>query len=149
MLNMSDENLLTQLEKNNFKITPGALEIFKNSHIPIDDLITDILKNWVNKKRLITVKSAINILLTSRKVDVISREITAEIKEKFTYIEAPRYLQRTFSILKRLNSPAQAGNVAQISHRKKETEKKYLEQLFKLNFINRKEEKGRIFFMLK
>lgn len=146
---MSDEYLLTQLGKLNFEITPSALEIFKNSHIPTDDLIRDILKSGTTENRLITVKTAINILLTSRKVDVISREIALELKEKITYVEVPRRLNRTFLILKRLNDPVQAGNIAQITHRKKETEKKYLEQLFKLNYINRKEEKGKILYMLK
>jgi len=146
---MSDEYLLAQLEKINFEITPSALEIFKNSHIPTDDLINDILKNWTTEDRLITVKTAINILLRSRKVDVITREIASEIKEIITHVEVPRRLLRTFSILKRLNGPVQAGNIAQITHRKKETEKKYLEQLFKLNFINRKEKKGKIYYMLK
>ncbi|WP_455464167.1 hypothetical protein [Candidatus Hodarchaeum mangrovi] len=146
---MSDEYLLTQLGKLNFEITPSALEIFKNSHIPTDDLIRDILKSGTTENRLITVKTAINILLTSRKVDVISREIALELKEKITYVEVPRRLNRTFLILKRLNDPVQAGNIAQITHRKKETEKKYLEQLFKLNYINKKEEKGKILYMLK
>ncbi|WP_455139707.1 hypothetical protein [Candidatus Hodarchaeum mangrovi] len=146
---MSDEYLLTQLGKLNFEITPSALEIFKNSHIPTDDLIRDILKSGTTENRLITVKTAINILLTSRKVDVISREIALELKEKITYVEVPRRLNRTFLILKRLNDPVQAGNIAQITHRKKETEKKYLEQLFKLNYINRKEEEGKILYMLK
>ncbi len=137
---MAESELLSKLKANNFKVTPGAMEVLKNSHIPVNDLVNDIAISWGDEERIITTKKAIRVMLNSQKFSVFSKEITEEIKKKAELVVVvPRHLMRTYAIMKRFgNTPVIPGRIAQITHRKKETEKIYLEELVKNGFIKKK-----------
>jgi len=137
---MAESELLSKLKANNFKVTPGAMEVFKNSHIPVNDLVNDIAISWGDEERIITTKKAIRVMLNSQKYSIFSKEITEEIKKKTKpVVVVPRHLMRTYAIMKRFgNTPVIPGYIAQITHRKKETEKIYLEELVKNGFIKKK-----------
>jgi len=137
---MAESELLSKLKANNFKVTPGAMEVLKNSHIPVNDLVNDIAISWGDEERIITTKKAIRVMLNSQKFSVFSKEITEEIKKKVEpVVVVPRHLMRTYAIMKRFgNTPVIPGRIAQITHRKKETEKIYLEELVKNGFIKKK-----------
>jgi Fic family protein len=136
---MSETNLIDKLKAMDFQITPSALEVIKNSHMQIDDLLTGIKTSWKSKEKIITVKEAINLILDSRQAG-ISREIASEIKSHEKFVPVPKHLRRTYSILKRFEEPVTAGYVARITHRKKATEEIYLNQLVKSGFVKRKRE---------
>ena len=138
---MSETDLLDKLKAMDFQITPSALEVIKNSHLQINDLLTGIETSWKSKERLITVKEAINLILDSRQAG-ISREIVSEIKTHEKFIPVPRQLRRTYTILKRFENPVTAGHIARVTHRKKTTEEIYLNQLVKNGFA-KKEREGR------
>ncbi len=132
---MSESNFLAKLKALDFRITPGALEVMKNSHVPLGDLIADIQKFWEEEERIITVKKAINLMVRSQRDIAISREVVSEIKAREKYIPVPRQLRRTYTILKRFEKPVTAGYIARITHRKMTTEEIYLNQLVKLGFV--------------
>ncbi len=136
---MSETDLLDKLKAIDFQITPSALEVIKNSHLQINDLLTGIETSWKSKEKLITVKEAINLILDSRQAG-ISREIVSEIKTHEKFIPIPRQLRRTYTILKRFENPVTAGHIARVTHRKKTTEKIYLNQLVKDGFVKKKRE---------
>jgi Fic family protein len=140
---MSENELLRKLEANDFQVTPGALEVFKNSHISINDLVKDITLSWDTEERIITTKRAVKVMLNSQKFSVFSREIAQEIKSRAKQtIVVPRHLMRTYSIIKRFNNnTVNAGQIAQITHRKKATEKIYLEELVKKGFVKKHTDK--------
>ena len=138
---MSETELLDKLKELDFQITPSALEVIKNSHMQINDLLTGIETSWKSKEKIITVKEAINLILDSRQAG-ISREIASEIKTHEKFVPIPRHLRRTYTILKRFEEPVTAGYVARISHRKKTTEEIYLNQLVRDGFV-KKEQEGR------
>ncbi|MFX0014744.1 MAG: hypothetical protein ACFFB2_00910 [Promethearchaeota archaeon] len=133
---MSESDLLNKLKAMDFQITPSALEVIKNSHIQVDDLLTGIKRSWKSKEKIITVKKAINLILDSRLAG-ISREITSEIKTHEKFVPVPRRLRRTYSVLKQSNQPVTAGYIAQKTHRKKTTEKIYLNQLVSTGFVTK------------
>ncbi|MFX1282507.1 MAG: hypothetical protein ACFFB5_02590 [Promethearchaeota archaeon] len=137
---MSESDFLDKLKALDFQITPSALEVIKNSHMQINDLLTGIERSWKNDTKIITVKEAINLILDSRQAG-ISREIASEIKAHERFIPIPRRFRRTYSILRRFEKPVTAGHIARISHRKKITETIYLNQLVIDGFV-KKEEKG-------
>ncbi|MFW9904626.1 MAG: hypothetical protein ACFFFH_09860 [Candidatus Thorarchaeota archaeon] len=139
---MSETDLLDKLKAIDFQITPGALEVIKNSHMQINDLLTGIETSWKSKEKIITVKEAINLILDSRQAG-ISREIASEIKTHKKFVPVPRYLRRTYTILKRFEEPVTAGYVSRISHRKKTTEEIYLNQLAKDGFVKKKREENK------
>lgn len=138
---MAETDLLDKLKAKDFQITPSALEVIKNSHIQINDILTVIETSWKSKEKIITVKEAINLILDSGQGG-ISREITTEIKTHEKFVPVPRQLRRTYTILKRFEKPVTAGHIARITHRKKTTEGIYLNQLVKDGFA-KKERKGR------
>ena len=125
---MSESDLLNKLKAIDFQITPSALEVIKNSHMQINDLLTGIERSWKSKEKVITVKEAINLILDSRHAG-ISREIASEIKAHEKFVPVPRRLRRTLTILRRFEKPVTAGYIARITHRKKATEEIYLNQL--------------------
>ena len=139
---MSEADLLNELKAIDFQITPSALEVIKNSHVQINDLLTGIKTSWKSKEKIITVKEAINLILDSREAG-ISREIALEIKAHEKFVPVPRHLRRTYTVLKRFEEPVTAGYVARITHRKKTTEEIYLNQLVKNGFVKKKKQKGR------
>lgn len=148
---MAESELLSKLKANNFKVTPGAMEVLKNSHIPVNDLVNDIAISWGDEERIITTKKAIRVMLNSQKFSIFSKEITEEIKKKVEpVVVVPRHLMRTYAIMKRFgNTPVIPGRIAQITHRKKETEKIYLEELVKNGFIKKKlKEKNQYFYQI-
>ena len=53
---MSTKSLLSQLEAVNIKITPGAIEILKNSKIPANMVVKELNKKWKGRTKPITVK---------------------------------------------------------------------------------------------
>ncbi|MHA2203739.1 MAG: hypothetical protein ACW991_08625, partial [Candidatus Hodarchaeales archaeon] len=122
---MSETDLIDKLKAMDFQITPSALEVIKNSHLQINDLLTGIETSWKSKEKIITVKEAINFILDSRQAG-ISREIISEIKTHEQFIPVSRQLRRTYTILKRFERPVTAGHIARITHRKKTTEEIYL-----------------------
>jgi len=136
---MSETDLLVKLKAMDFQITPSALEVIKNSHMQINDLLTGIKTSWKSKEKIITVKEAINLILDSRQAG-ISRAIASEIKAHEKFIPVPRHLRRTYAILKRFEEPVTAGYVARITHRKKTTEQIYLNQLVKSGFVKKERE---------
>ncbi|MFX0206555.1 MAG: hypothetical protein ACFFDT_11270 [Candidatus Hodarchaeota archaeon] len=138
---MSESDLLDKLKAMDFQITPSALEVIKNSHIQIKDLLNGIEHSWKSEKKIITVKEAINLILDSRHAG-ISREIASEIKAHEKFIPISRRLRRTYTILKGFEKPVTAGHVARITHRKKTTEEIYLNQLVIDGFV-KKERKER------
>jgi len=138
---MSETDLIDKLKAMDFQITPSALEVIKNSHMQINDLLTGIETSWKSKEKIITVKEAINLILDSRQAG-ITREIVSEIKAHEKFVPVPRQLRRTYTILKRFEEPVTAGHIARITHRKKTTEKIYLNRLVKDGFA-KKERKGR------
>ncbi|UCG90159.1 MAG: hypothetical protein JSU57_00090 [Candidatus Heimdallarchaeota archaeon] len=133
---MSESELLDKLKAMDFQITPGALEVIKNSHMQISDLLTGIEHSWKSDQKIITVKEAINLILNSRQAG-ISREIVSEIKTHEKFVPIPRRLRRTYTILKRLEKPVTAGHIARITHRKKTTEQIYLNQLVIDGFVKK------------
>ncbi|UCG03092.1 MAG: hypothetical protein JSW11_03700 [Candidatus Heimdallarchaeota archaeon] len=137
---MSETDLLDKLKAMDFQITPSALEVIKNSHMQINDILTGIETSWKSKEKIITVKEAINLILDSRQAG-ISREIALEIKTHEKFAPVPRQLRRTYTVLKRFEEPVTAGHIARITHRKKTTEEIYLNQLVKAGFA-KKERKG-------
>ena len=139
---MSEADLLNELKAIDFQITPSALEVIKNSHVQINDLLTGIKTSWKSKEKIITVKEAINLILDSREAG-IAREIASEIKAHEKFVPVPRHLRRTYTVLKRFEEPVTAGYVARITHRKKTTEEIYLNQLVKNGFVKKKKQKGR------
>lgn len=148
---MSEKDLLKKLEANNFQVTPGALEVFKNSHIPVNELVNDITLSWTTEERVITTKRAVKVMLNSQKFSVFSREIIQEIKSRTKQsIVVPRHLMRTYSIMKRFsNKTVKAGQIAQITHRKKATEKIYLEELVKQGFAQKiTDESNEIYYQI-
>ena len=136
---MSETDLLDKLKAMDFQITPSALEVIKNSHMQINDLLTGIETSWKSKEKIITVKEAINLILDSRQAG-ISREIASEIKAHEKFVPVPRHLRRTFTILKRFEEPVTAGYVARITHRKKTTEEIYLNQLVNKGLVKKERE---------
>lgn len=136
---MSETDLIDKLKAMDFQITPSALEVIKNSHLQINDLLTGIETSWKSKEKIITVKEAINFILDSRQAG-ISREIVSEIKAHEKFIPVPRQLRRTYTILKRFERPVTAGHIARITHRKKTTEEIYLNQLVKDGLVKKKRE---------
>ncbi len=138
---MSESNLLDKLKAIDFQITPSALEVIKNSHMQINDLLTGIESSWKRKEKIITVKEAINLILSSKQAG-ITREIASEIKTHEKFVPVPRRLRRTHTILKRFDRPVTAGYIARITHRKKNTEEIYLNQLVKGGFVKKERTKG-------
>ncbi len=148
---MSEKDLLKKLKANNFQVTPGALEVLKNCHIPVNELVNDITLSWAAEERVITTKSAVKIMLNSQKFSVFSREIVQEIKSRTKpSIVVPRHLMRTYAIMKRFsNNTVKAGQIAQITHRKKATEKIYLDELVKKGFAEKKyDESNEIYYQI-
>ena len=131
---MSESNLLDKLKAIDFQITPSALEVIKNSHVQINDLLTGIESSWKSKEKIITVKEAINLILSSKQAG-IAREIASEIKTHEKFIPVPRRLRRTYTILKRFDRPVTAGYISRITHRKINTEEIYLNQLVIGGFV--------------
>ena len=97
-------DLLDKLKAKDFQITPSALEVIKNSHMQINDILTGIETSWKSKEKIITVKEAINLILDSRQAG-ITREITSEIKAHEKFVPVPRQLRRTYTDLKRFEKP--------------------------------------------
>ncbi len=136
---MSEKELLKKLKANNFQVTPGAFEVLKNSHIPVNELVNDITLSWAAEERVITTKRAVKVMLNSQKFSVFSREIVQEIKSRAKdSVVVPRHLMRTYAIMKRFtNKTVKPGQIAQITHRRKATEKIYLEELVKKGFAKK------------
>ena len=88
---MSETDLLDKLKAMDFQITPSALEVIKNSHLQISDILNGIENSWKSKEKIITVKEAINLILDSRQAG-ISREIVSEIKAHEKFRPVPRQL---------------------------------------------------------
>lgn len=148
---MSEKDLLKKLEANDFQVTPGALEVLKNSHISVNELVNDITQSWTNEERIITTKRAVKIMLSSQKFSVFSREIVQEIKSRTKHsIVVPRHLMRTYAIMKRFsNKTVKAGQIAQITHRKKATEKIYLDELVQKGFAKKEsDESNEIYYQI-
>ena len=139
---MSESDFLDKLKAIDFQITPGALEVIKNSHVQINDLLTGIEISWKREEKIITVKEAINLILSSKHAEV-SRAIVSEIKAHEKFIPVPRRLRRTYTILKRFDKPVTAGYVARITHRKKSTEEIYLNQLVITGFVRKERKAGK------
>ncbi|UCE13806.1 MAG: hypothetical protein JSV04_01200 [Candidatus Heimdallarchaeota archaeon] len=131
---MYESDLLDKLKATEYAFSPGALEVLKNSHIPIDDLLPAIKRFWKGEE--IKIKEAINIMLTTKQAGA-SKEIASEIKARRKYVDIPKRFRRTYSILKRFKDPVTAGHIARITHRKKGTEELYLNQLVKLGFVTK------------
>ncbi|MHA2243550.1 MAG: hypothetical protein ACXADY_01140 [Candidatus Hodarchaeales archaeon] len=138
---MSESNFLAKLKDLNFQITPGALEVIKNSHLQINDLLTGIESSWKSKEKIITVKEAIDLILSSKQAG-ITKEIVSEIKTHKKFVPVPRRLRRTYSILKRFDRPVTAGYISRITHRKKNTEEIYLNQLVIGGYVKKERMKG-------
>jgi hypothetical protein len=133
-----------------YQITPSALEVIKNSHIPINDLIDSLEHSLKGKEKMITVKEAINLMFRSHKDMAASRPVISELKARGKQISVPRRLLRTYSVLKRYRSAVTAGHIARITHRKKITEKIYLDQLVSQGYVEKTQtERKKIYYELK
>ncbi len=135
---MPESDLLSRLEQIGFQITPGALQVLENSHITPKEIIEDIKEHWTpNKARIITVKEAINFMLESSKFAKISQELKKEIKARAKPSELPIKYQKTYNVLKKLNYEVTAGEVARFTHRKRNTETIYLNNLLELGLVSK------------
>jgi Fic family protein len=124
---MSTKSLLSQLEAVNIDITPGAMEILKNSKIPPKMIIKELTKKWKGRTKPITVKDAIDLMLTSDKYEQISKQLHKELKARGNeFVSVPRRYRHSFYTLKQFKEPVSAGQVAKITKRKTNTEKVYL-----------------------
>ncbi|MHA1944644.1 MAG: hypothetical protein ACXAC6_04395 [Candidatus Hodarchaeales archaeon] len=124
---MSTKSLLSQLEAVNVKITPGAIEILKNSKIPANMIIKELTKKWKGRTKPITVKDAIDLMLNSNKYKEISKQLHKELKARGDdFISVPRLYRHSFYTLKQFQEPVSAGQVAKITKRKTNTERVYL-----------------------
>ncbi|NHJ00954.1 MAG: hypothetical protein EAX86_02380 [Candidatus Heimdallarchaeota archaeon] len=134
---MSENNLLLRLEKINFQITPSALQVLENSHIPAKEIIKDIKKYWKSDKKVITVKEAVDFMLESSKFSKIAKEVKQEIKTRKKPEEMPKKLFKTYNMLKKLNHEITAGEVARYTRRKGKTELIYLYELVELGYVEK------------
>jgi Fic family protein len=148
---MPQLELFQELDRINIQITPGATEILKNSNVPLSMLLQEIKKKWKGKTQAITVKDAIEIMLTSDRYAKISRKVQKELKTKVTEaITVPRIYRKTYYTLKRYNMPVTAGQVAQITHRKTNTERIYLNKLVEAGYLKKSsgKKKKTLYFIL-
>ena len=135
---MSRKNLLTQLENAKIQITPGALEILKNSNVPTSMLFKDLTQIWKDRNKPITVKDAIDLMLNSDKYVQLSKKVHKELKAKRKgFIEVPRQYRQSFYTLKKFKEPVSAGQVAKITRRKTATERIYLNSLVSEGFVKK------------
>ncbi|MCK4849014.1 MAG: hypothetical protein KAT16_08325 [Candidatus Heimdallarchaeota archaeon] len=136
---MSRKNLLSQLESAKIQVTPGAIEILKNSNVPTSMLIKDLAKIWKGRTKPVTVKDAINLMLNSDKYVQISKQVHKELKtRKKDFIDVPRRYRHSFYTLKRFKEPVSAGQVAKITRRKTATERIYLDYLVSEGIIEKR-----------
>ena len=131
---MYKNNLVAKLKATEYSFSPGALEVLKNSHIPIDDLLAAIEQFWKGEE--IKIREAINIMLTTKQAGV-SKEIASEIKARREYLDIPKRFRRTYTVLKQFDQPVTAGYISRITHRKRVTEQLYLNHLVKLGFVTK------------
>ncbi len=135
---MSTKSLLSQLEAVNLQITPGAIEILKNSKIPASMIIKDLTKKWKSRTKPITVKDAIDLMLNSDKYEQISKQLHKELKSRVNgFISVPRRYRHSFYTLKQFKEPVSAGQVAKITRRKTSTERVYLNFLASKGIIEK------------
>ena len=147
---MSRKNLLSQLEKAKIQITPGAIEILKNSNVPMSMLLKDLTRICKGRSKPITVKDAINLMLNSDKYVQISKKVHKELKaRRKDFIEVPRQYLHSFYTLKRFKGPVSAGQVAKITRRKTATERIYLNFLVSEGIVKKtKTEKDKILYLV-
>ncbi len=137
-VSMSKPDLLSELERLKIQITPGASEVLKNSKVPQAMLVKEIKKRWKQNSSALTVKDAINLMLNSDKYVQISKTVHKELKTLVDETSAvPRLLRKTFFALKKANTPATAGRISQITRRKTNTERVYLNKLTELGLIKK------------
>ena len=135
---MPTKSLLNQLKATKIQITPGAIEILKNSKIPTSMIVNDLTKKWKNRTKPITVKDAIDLMLSSEKYEQISKQLHKEIKtRKKAFISVPRKYRHSFYTLKQFKEPVTAGQVAKKTKRKTNTERVYLNYLAAEGFVNK------------
>jgi hypothetical protein len=146
---MSELDLFAELEQIKIQITPGAVEVLKNSNIPEAMILKEIKYSWKNKSKAITVKDAINLMLNSDKYVQISQKVHKELKETAQISEqVPRLLRRSFFTLKKFDKPVTAGQVAQRTHRKTSTERIYLDKLVAQGFVVKNQRKNKSVYSL-
>lgn len=144
---MAANELVDKLKSIDFQATPGALEIINSSLIPIDELIAEINDSWKEDEKLITVKKAISLILVikqSPKYAAASKEVISELKSRF--IEepvVPRLLRRTYFTLKQFEKSVTAGHIARLTHRKRLTEKIYLNKLVQQGLVKKERKEGK------
>jgi hypothetical protein len=126
-MSMSRKNLVGQLESAKIQITPGAIEVLKNSNVPTDMIIKDLTKVWKGRTTPISVKDAVELMLNSDKYAQMSKNVHKELKARQeNFISVPRRYRHSFYTLKRFKEPVSAGQVAKITRRKTATERVYL-----------------------
>jgi len=150
---MVDNELVGKLKTIDFQITPGALEIINSSKIPAKDLINELSDDWGEEKKIITVRNAINLVLTIKKSPrfvAASKEVISELKTQFEKEpDIPRLLRRTYFTLKKYNTPVTAGHISRVTHKKKNTEMIYLSKLINLGFVKKEQRKdNKIYYCL-
>ena len=147
---MSTKSLLSQLEAVNIKITPGAIEILKNSKIPANMVVKELNKKWKGRTKPITVKDAIDLMLNSNKYQQISKQLHKELKARGNgFISVPRRYRHSFYTLKQFQEPVSAGQVAKITKLKTNTERVYLNFLASEGIIKKiKGKKDKILYLI-
>ncbi|MHA1975503.1 MAG: hypothetical protein ACW98F_02845 [Candidatus Hodarchaeales archaeon] len=135
---MSKPDLASKLRHMKIQITPGANEVLMNSNVPQAMLVKEIKKRWKIDPSALTVKDAIDLMLSSDKYVQVSQKLHKELKEKVEETSAvPRLLRKTYFTLKQLNIPASAGQVSRITRRKTNTERVYLNKLTKVGLVKK------------
>lgn len=149
---MEENELVGKLKSIDFQITPGALEIINSSKIPTKDLISELSGEWEEEKKIITVRNAINLVLTIKKSPTFaaaSKEVISELKTQFKKEpDIPRLLRRTYFTLKKYNTPVTAGHISRITHRKRNTELVYLKMLINLGVVKKELREDKIYYYL-
>ena len=147
---MSTKSLLSQIEAVNIEITPGAIEILKNSKIPASMVVNELKKKWKGRTKPITVKDAIDLMLNSNKYQQISKQLHKELKARGNeFISVPRRYRHSFYTLKQFQEPVSAGQVAKITKRKTNTERVYLNFLASEGIIKKiKGKKDKILYLI-
>jgi len=147
---MSKNNLVSQLENAKIQITPGAIEILKNSNVPVSMLFEDLTQIWKGRDKPITIKDAIDLMLNSDKYVQISKKLHKELKARQKdFIEVPRQYRHSFYTLKRFKEPVSAGQVAKVTRRKTGTERIYLNFLVTQGIVKKtKTQNNKILYLI-
>ncbi|MHA1974798.1 MAG: hypothetical protein ACTSW1_17505 [Candidatus Hodarchaeales archaeon] len=145
---MSKDTFKKELEKTGLNITPGALEVLKNSHISVTELKKTLTHIKRNKSKVITVRKAIDMILDIKESKYKELGIISELKHRSTVNNLSKPLQKTFYTLIRLGKASLPGHVSKITHRRKKTEKRYLSILSELGLVQRVEKGEKIYFII-